>query len=74
MKDPCAIFNTHISSVDGIVTVDDPSNMRKMKVDVRFTSDNGETLSFSVANLQIAVPFEEVEQLIEETRKDRIKA
>lgn len=71
MRAPGAMFNTHIKSVKGLLTISD--NMQKVRVDVRFTSDSHETLSFTVGNIQIAVPFEKVWQLIEETRKDRPK-
>ena len=74
MRAPGAIFNTHIKTIKGLMTMDDESVIKKVKVDVRFTSDSHETLSFTIHNLQISVPFEKVWQLVEETRKDRAKA
>lgn len=43
---------------------------QKAKIDVRFTSDSHETLSFTYNGIQMGVPFEKVWELIEETRKD----
>lgn len=73
MRMPGAMFNTHIKTIKGLLTMDDDM-IKKVKVDVRFTSDDHETLSFTVNNLQIAVPFDKVMDLVEETRRDRAKA
>ena len=45
-------------------------SMSRSVVTVRFTSDRiGETLSLQAGDVQITVPFEPVEELIEATRK-----
>ena len=73
MRAPGALFNTHIKTIKGLMTMDDDM-IKKVKVDVRFTSDSHETLSFTIHNLQISVPYDKAMQLVEETRKDRAKA
>lgn len=74
MKAPNSMFNTHIKSVKGLVSIGSLMPI-KTRVDVRFTSDTHETLSLTVDNnIQIAVPFEKVWELIEETRADRNEA
>lgn len=71
MKAPNSMFNTHIKSVKGLVSIGSLM-LIKTSVDVRFTSDTHETLSLTVDNnIQIAVPFEKVWELIEETRAER---
>lgn len=70
MRAPNSMFNTHIKSVKGLVSIGSLMPT-KARVDVRFTSDTHETLSLTVGNIQIAVPFEKVWELIEETRADR---
>lgn len=74
MKDPYATFNTHITTVNGLVSMDDSLIPAKMSVDVRFTSDSHETLSLTVSNLQIAIPFEKVQKIIDDARKNNLKA
>lgn len=74
MKAPDSLFNTHILTVKGLVSVDDGSRLLpiKDKVDIRCTSDvNGETLSLTVKNVQIAVKVKDVEKIIQEARKSR---
>lgn len=74
MKDPYATLNTHITTVKGLVSMDDSLIPAKMSVDVRFTSDNHETLSLTVSNLQIAIPFEKVQKIIDDARRNNLKA
>ena len=74
MKEPNAMFNTHILTVKGYISVDDGEifHPRKDDIDIRCTSDtNGETLSFTYRNVQMAVKVKDVERLIKETRDDR---
>lgn len=68
MRDPNAVFNTHIKTIKGFISKN--STFLEAKIDVRFTSDSHETLSFTYSGIQMAVPFEKVWELIEETRKD----
>ncbi len=70
MRAPNAIFNTHIKSIKGVVSKGSLVPI-KAKIDVRFTSDDHETLSLTYENILIVVPFEKVWELIEETRADR---
>lgn len=69
MRDPNAVFNTHIKTIKGFISKNSIFP-QKAKIDVRFTSDSHETLSLAYNGIQIAVPFEKVWELIEETRKD----
>lgn len=62
-------LNTHVMTVQGLTTYNDV--MFKGPVDIRFTSDTHETLSLTMGNIQIAVGYEKIEELVEETRKDR---
>ena len=74
MKEPNAIFNTHILTVKGYVTVDDSEifHPRKDDIDIRCTSDtHGETLSLTYRNVQIAVKVKDIERIIKEARDDR---
>lgn len=70
MRAPGAIFNTHIKSVKGMISKGSIIP-KKARVDIRFTSDTHETLSLECEGVQIAVPFEKVMELVEETRADR---
>lgn len=75
MRAPGAMFNTHIRSVKGLISKENnPMTIRKVRVDIRFTSDDHETLSLTTDNIQISVDYKQVEKLVEETRKDRVKA
>lgn len=69
MRAPGAIFNTHIKSVKGMISKGIIPKM--VRVDIRFTSDSHETLSLECEGVQIAVPFEKVMELVEETRAER---
>lgn len=70
MRDPNALFNTHITTLTG--TTSDASKIRKEPMDVRFTSDGkGETLSISNGRMQFTVDFKKIMKLVEETREDR---
>ena len=69
MRDPNAVYNTHIKTIKGFISKNSIFP-QKAKIDVRFTSDSHETLSLAYNGIQIAVPFEKVWELIEETRKD----
>lgn len=74
MKDPKAIFNTHIRTAKGFCTIDAEDRMIPMdgKVDIRCTSDDhGETLSLTFSNIQIAVKVKDVEKVIKEARESR---
>lgn len=74
MKAEGAKLNTHIISVNGLVTYDEETLMRPMRtmVDIRCTSDSyGETLSLTACNAQILVKVSDIERIIKETRKDR---
>ena len=71
MKEPNSMFNTHILSVKGLISVDDGEiiHPRIDKVDIRCTSDgNGETLSLTYKNVQIAVKVKDIEKIINEAR------
>lgn len=69
MRASGAIFNTHIKSVKGMISIG--IIPKKARVDIRFTSDSHETLSLECEGVLIAVPFEKVMELVEETRADR---
>ena len=70
MKDPNGKLNTHIKEVEAIFCLDERGY--KGKAEARFTSDNnGETLSLSMGNLMFIVDFEDLIDLIEETRAER---
>lgn len=74
MKAEGAKMNTHIISVNGFVTYDDKTLFRPMRatIDIRCTSESyGETLSVTVNNVQILVKVSDIENIIDETRKDR---
>lgn len=72
MREPGAMFNTHIRKSKGFVSTDPDLLGRKTDIDIRFTSDfHGETLSFACGSVQITVKYSDVEKLVEETRKDR---
>ena len=68
------MFNTKVAKVRGMLTLKN-KGMIQTNVIVRFTSDNGETLSLSDANdnVMLTVAFEDVEKLIEKTRSRRTK-
>jgi len=62
--------NTHGKKIQGVMN--DIKGFRRGVVFARFTSDAaGETLSLECEGEMIAVPFEAVERLIDETRKDK---
>ena len=74
MKAEEAKLNTHIISVNGLVTYDEKTLLMPMRttVDIRCTSDSyGETLSLTVNNVQIAVNVRDIENIIKEAREDR---
>ena len=74
MKAEGAKLNTHIISVNGLVTYDEKTLLmpKRTTVDIRCTSDSyGETLSLTVNNVQILVKVSDIERIIKETRKDR---
>lgn len=74
MKEPNAVFNTHILTAKGYITVDDSEifHPRKVDIDIRCTSDtNGETLSLTYRNVQMAVKVKDIERIIKEARDDR---
>lgn len=74
MKEPNSMFNTHILTVKGYVTVYDSEiyNPKKDNIDIRCTSDvNGETLSLTYRNVQMSVKVKDIEKIIKETRDDR---
>lgn len=66
------MFNTMVLKVREMISVRN-QGMMPTDVIVRFTSDNGETLSLSDANdnVMLTVAFEDVEKLIEKTRSRR---
>ena len=74
MKEPNAMFNTHILTANGFISYDDGSVLRpeRVEVDIRCTSDaHGETISLTVSNVQILVKVKDVEKIIAEARKGR---
>lgn len=74
MREPNAMFNTHILTVKGYISVDDGEifHQRKDDIDIRCTSDaNGETLSPTYRNVQMAVKVKDIEKIIKEARDDR---
>lgn len=74
MKEPNAIFNTHILTVKGYISVDDGEVLhpRNDDIDIRCTSDtHGETLSLTYRNVQMSVKVKDIEKIIKETRDDR---
>ena len=76
MKDPYAIFNTHIKKCKALVSNDKDGHMhtRQEYVDLRFTSDDvGETFSITLNHMQVALKFKDIMALVEETRNDKQK-
>lgn len=74
MKEPNAVFNTHILTTKGYVTVYDSDiyHPKKDNIEIRCTSDvNGETLSLTYRNIQMAVKVKDIEKIIKEARDDR---
>lgn len=73
MKEPNSMFNTHILTVKGLISVDgEIIHPRKDEVDIRCTSDsNGETLSLTYRNVQIGVKVKDIERIIDEARSYR---
>ena len=74
MKEPNTMFNTHILTVKGYISVDDGEVLhpRRDDIDIRCTSDsNGETLSLTYKNVQMAVKVKDIEKIIKEARDDR---
>lgn len=69
MRDPYAMFNTHIRTVKGLTMIN--TSLIKERLDIRFTSDDHETLSISNGKVQFSVNYKDVLKLVEETRKDR---
>lgn len=70
MKDPYSTLNTHMKVVKGAYL--NGMAFNKAKVWARFTSDDrGETLSLAVGTVQIVVDFDQLADLIEETRAAR---
>ena len=68
MKDPYAMFNTHILSVKGLMS--DERHMYKTRIDIRCTvDDRGETLSLTGDDTQIAVKVKDIERIIKEARE-----
>ena len=71
MRIPGAQTNTHGETIEGRIILND--GIIRARLTVRFTSDQfGETISIGDDNAGILmlVPFEKVEKLIEETRKE----
>ena len=71
MRESNSMFNTHILTVKGLISVYDGEiiHPRKGEVDIRCTSDsNGETLSVTYKNVQIAVKVKDIEKIINEAR------
>lgn len=64
------MFNTKVTKARGMMVVKD-KGVVPMNIIVRFTSENGETLSLSDErdNMMFTVAYEDVEALIKETRK-----
>lgn len=74
MKAPNSLFNTHILSVKGMISVDDGTRLvpKKDTIDIRCTSDStGETLSLTYRNVQLAVKVKDIEKIIKEARDSR---
>lgn len=74
MKDPYAIFNTHIKKCKALVSNDKDGHLQTKKeyVDLRFTSDDiGETFSITFGHMQVALKYKDVISLVEETRNDK---
>ena len=73
MKEKNAKTNTHLKKVRGMFCVDDRAY--RGEIEARFSSDRiGETLSLATGNLIVIVPFEEIEDLVEETRAENMKS
>lgn len=72
MKAPNSLLNTHIKSVKGLLTVGDITNIQRVNIDIRCTSEiDKETISLTYRNIQMLVDVKHIEQIIEEARKDR---
>ena len=67
----CGILtNTHLKEVRGAFM--DSKSLRQANVLARFSSDHrGETLSFESNGVMIVVPYEPIERLIDECRRDK---
>ena len=72
MKEPNTMFNTHILTAKGLVTIGEQLMPSKAKIDLRCTSDvHGETFSITFKDVQIAVKVSDVEKIITEARENR---
>lgn len=73
MRDPLALFNTHMRKAKVLYSEDIGAlKCARKDADLRFTSDDhGETFSVTLGNIQIAMNYKDIENLVNETRKDR---
>jgi len=71
IKAPGATRNTWLTEIKGSLADARKMTMQSRNYDVFFTSDtHGESLSITLGNKQIQLPFELVEMLIEKARKE----
>lgn len=70
------LLNTYYAEAPGMITYEDGVSdnfvFEKCTVGIHFTSDEHETLSLSVDNAQLTVPFKYVMQVVEEARKHNL--
>lgn len=69
------LLNTYYAETQGMITYENEEGKfvyEKCTIGIHFTSDEHETLSLSVDNAQLTVPFDKVMEVVEETRKHNI--
>ena len=68
--------NTYYAETSGMITYENEEGKfvyEKCTIGIHFTSDEHETLSLSVDNAQLTVPFDKVMEVVEETRKHNVR-
>lgn len=69
------VFNTWYAETPGMISWTNEEGqpmLTKETVSIHFTSDEHETLSLSIDDAQITVPFDKVMKVAEEARKHNI--
>ena len=69
-------LNTYYAETQGMITYENEEGKfvhEKCTIGIHFTSDEHETLALSVDNAQLAVPFDKVMEVVEETRKHNVR-
>ena len=70
------MFNTYYAETSGMITYENEEGKfvyEKCTVGIHFTSNEHETLSLSVDNAQLTVPFDKVMKVVEEARKHNVR-